>query len=419
MEENTTPLAAIGRASRGSLALSAVLFFLASMAIPVGISHPGIGGLLWVLLIALGSYLTHRQRNNVLILLGVTLAAAILSQGLLPAERFFSVALGAIAAAATVGVAAGGYFQTAAGLPLLLPVEAIVAVGLAYAITGDWLTAATGAALLPAVLLMSLATKRKQGCTTAVCYAAGGLLLALCALGLAWFWINRGELSVESLRLLINGLKDKFTQIQLDSRDALLATYEELKAGGGDLSADALAQMDELMNELAAAMSPSMIRASLDQVFSLMPAILAASCAILAYVAQRLLNGCLLTGGMSEAVTLESESLTMSVPSAVIYLLSVAVFAFAKAGTLAAMVASNLALMLLPGFCLLEFRSIRARTAASPALRRSMVGLLLLAMCCSSVGIFYLLAAFGAAGRVLRPLRKLIEKKLSDDGDEP
>ena len=402
----------------GTTAMAAFLFLLASVAVPLGLYRPILSVGFWIVLLFFGVFFTHKQKNNLLLLAAATVGASVLPGMLVPSDMTFYLSLGCLVAAVCVGVMAGSFFQTVTRMVPVLILETVIAVGAAYLVTGSWLLASLGAALLPAVLLLSVATNMGSGCTSAICVTVGGLLLTLAGYGVAWLILNRGGVSVEDVTELLSGWKEMFIQKQIASREALLSAFEELKNSGEELPAETVKQLDAVREQLLGSLSDEAIRASVYRTFSVLPAVMVVSCSICAYLAQRMLCGAYLTHGLGQVVTLESEYLTMSLPSAAVFLLGVTLVAFTKESTLVNVVASNLSLMLMPGFFLLAVRQYKKqRLPLMPGGRRTAVLIFALLVCCASESAFYLVAALGACDRILSPMRRKLEKKLSDGND--
>lgn len=403
--------------ARGSEILAAVLFLLSSAAIPFSLVNETVAIVGWSLLIAGGYFFTRRSRALMGLVIGVSLLGAFLPGVLLPLKTLYYPAVGAILASMCVGCSAGAYFQTVSKRFWVLPILSVISGVAAYAVTGDWLIAVTSLALLPAVLLLSVSTYMGDGCTTVICYCIGGLLGAVAVLIALWIWRTYGSLGPNLLRSLLDTWKENFVQAQIASRGELIAMIEE-RITSGELTEEALATMETLKTSFSELMSDGVIRRSMDTVFQTLPAILFLCCSIPAYLAQRLLNASYTTNGMATVVTPESEFFTMSLPSAILYAVSLFLSVLAADGIgFLAMVASNLCLILLPGMLLLGLRAFKQQFGSRGAASGRVVTLLLIVMlCCATSGMLYLIAFFGAYMRIMQAIHRAMKKKMNGGG---
>ena len=191
-----------------------------------------------------------------------------------------------------------------------------------------------------------------------------------------------------------------------------------LEEGGAQMSA----YLDAFTDQINATMSDEALRLSVRQMIYLIPACLFLICAIPAYLAQRMLNASYTANGLREVVTPEAEFFTMSLPAAVIFALSYLLMLFVPiSAELLYLVASNLCVMLLPGFLAVGWRTLRMRLRGRFNGRMFPL-LLLVAFCCLSLNLLFILAAFGACDRIFSAIRRGLIKKASDenrtDGDD-
>ena len=416
-EELSNPwkdFAALNKPSRSTLTVAANLFGVASLAVPLSFYHDSIAIACWILLIFGCARLTRRQRNSTLLVIGASLLAAMLPGALFPVNGMFYPALGALTAAACVGIAVGSFFQTATRRFYVLIFAGATAAVVVYLVTDSLAMAAAALSLLPAVLLLSAATNMGEGCTSAICFAAAGLLLS-CGVGAAvWLWRTQGSIQTETVNTVVNGWKELFIQNQIASRQEMLVMIEEVKLSQQELTAGMLEYLNNIKEQLLNTMSDQMIRASVQQTFSMLPSIVVVACSIASFLAQRLLNGCYLTSGMDQVVTPESELLTVSLPAAVLYLIGIMGVAFTESFTLVSVAACNLCVILLPILCMEAFRGFKRIFRPNPQRRRRPVlWILLLLLLFSTSGILYLIAGFGACERIYRALRRMLQSKLS------
>ncbi len=397
---------------RGSVALSAALFLLACFAIPFSLRDENIAIVLWAALCAGGFFFTRAAGKVVALTIGASFLGAILPAALLPLNVMYYPAVGAMIAAACVGLCAGAYYQTVTRRYWVLPVLALVAAACAYFVFGEWLPALLALGLLPATILLAIATYRGEGCTSAICFATGGLLVGV--LGLVAFWIAEtyGKPTPELLRTLLTQWKEGFVQTQIASRTEMIAMIDERIAAAG--AGENIASLEALKTSFESMLSDSMIRQSMDTIFELLPAAFFLCCAIPAFLGQRLLNAAYHTNGLSLVVTPEAEFFTVSLPAAILYALSLFVTVLSVKGMdFLAMVAGNLCLILMPAMLIIGLRAfkqqIRARSKSS---RRVMWIVLILFLLVASSGALYLGAFFGAYVRIMQAIGRGIKRKM-------
>ena len=375
---------------RGSVALSAALFLLACFAVPFSLLNEMAAIVLWAALCAGGFFFTRAARGLTGLTIGACFLGAILPAALLPLGVTYYPAVGAMIAAACVGVCAGAYYQTVTGRHWVLPVLAIAAAVSAYFVTNDWLIAAMALAILPAAILLSVATHLGEGATSAICFATGGLILGVGALLILWIQRTYDVSSPELFRELLNGWKEGFVQAQIQSRTDLIAMMDEQIAAAGE--GDNVASMEALKASFESLMSDSMIRSSMDAIFDLLPAALFLCCAIPAYLSQRLLNAAYNTSGMRAVVTLEAETFTVSLSAAVIYVVSLmlSLLPSGENGFLS-MVAANLSFILMPALLIIGVRAFRQQLRArGKKSRRGAILVLVLFVLVAATGALYM-----------------------------
>jgi len=412
-ESPWTDREAIPTPARGSVALSAALFLLACFAIPFSLLNEDAAIVLWAALCAGGFFFTRAARGLTGLLVGASFLGAILPVALLPLDTLYYPAVGTMISAACVGICAGAYYQTVTRRYWVLPILALAAAACAYVATRDWLFTSMALALLPAAILLAVATHRGEGATTAICYATGGLLIGVAALIVFWIAKTYGKPTPELLRSLLTEWKEGFAQAQIASRTELIAMIDERIAavGGGENAAS----MEALKASFESVMSDDMIRRSLDAIFDVLPAALFLCCAIPSFLGQRLLNAAYTTSGLSRVVTPEAEFFTVSLPAAVLYAVSLFLSVLSVKGTgFLAMVASNLSLILMPAMLIIGLRvfkqMIRARSKSS---RRLMWIILIVFLLMASTGALYLGAFFGAYVRIMQAIGKGIKNKMN------
>ena len=402
----------------GSTALAAVLFGVACVAIPLSLYHNIVALVFWAALV-LGSGYLSKNKGLTLLLLAGSLLAALAPGMILPVSGSFYPVFGAIAAAVCVGIGAGAYYQTVTRLAVVPVLLSVIAAGAVYAIKGDLLWSALALVLLLPMLLVSASTRRGAGATSVICFGAGGLLLMGAILAAVWFKRTLGALNLTAVNGLLDQWKEGFALGQIQARDSLMAEIDEMK-GMANMTAETLKRLDEMKDLLWERMSDSVIRASLNQTFLLIPAAAGVVAVVASFLSQRLLNGCYTANGLSEVVTPEAEFITVSVPAAALYALCVVVVAAAPSLSVVGVAASNLCLMLVPAMLYLALGTFRPLFRRVLRMRRMLFLILLAFICYSTSGIFLVAATVGACDRLLRALRRALKKKFSGgDGNPP
>ncbi len=397
-----------------SLGIAGALFALGSLALPLSFFRPWIAAVLWVVLLFGGFWLTRRISSGARLTLATSVLAFLFS--------YFDPSLGAVAAALSMGLLGGAFLQTITRkfwIPVLL---AAAAAGAAYAVTQDWMLALTALILLPAVLLLSVATNMGEYRTTAVCYALGGFLLAVVVLFLVWVWRTSGTVSLNAVRNLLDSWQNQVIQSQVALREDYIASIRQMIQDNPSWSADQISYAQTIINGISQTLSDEVITDSVARVFNLFPAFVCVLCAIPAFLGQKMLTAAYVSQGMSRVVTPESEFFTMSVPAAVLYIVSMLVtLLFSSSFSVPVTVVSNLCIILLPGFLVLGVRSFVTRFSALRGnIRGVLIVLILVMLCCMSYNAFLLIALYGAYERILLAVRRRLLGKLRnhDDSDD-
>ena len=399
--------------ARGSVALSAAIFLLACFAIPFSVLNESAAILLWAALCAAGFFFTRSARGLTGLTVGASFLGAILPAALLPLGLTYYPAVGAIIAAACVGVCAGAYYQTVTRRYWVLPVLALAASVGAYLATNEVLFAAMAFAILPAAILLAVATYLGEGATSAICFATGGLLVGVVGLIALWIGGSFGAPTPELLRGLLSEWKEGFVQAQIASRGELIALIDQQIASAG--AGDNVSSMEALKASFESMMSDGMIRSSMDVMFNLIPAVLFLCCAIPAYLGQRLLNAAYNTNGMRAVVTLEAETFTVSLSAAILYVASLALSLLPTSGDgFLTMVASNLSFILMPALLIIGIRAFKQmiRTRGKSSRRVTWI-VLIVFLLMASTGALYLGAFFGAYVRIMQAIGKGIQNKIN------
>jgi len=418
IENPWTQASSLPRPKEGSTALAVVLFGVACAAIPLSLYHSVVALLLGVALV-LGSAFLLKNKRMTLLLAASALLAALAPGMILPVSGSFYPVFGAVAAALCVSVAAGAYYQTVTRLAVVPILLSVIIAGAVYALKGDLLWATLAIVPLPSMLLVSISTRKGMGATTVICFGVGGLLLTGAILAAVWLKRTLGAISTEAINGLLDQWKEGFALSQIQARDQLMAEIDEMK-GMASMTAETLKRLDEMKEMLWERMSDSVIRASLNQTFLLIPAAAVVIAVVASFLSQRLLNGYYAANGLSEVVTPEAEFVTVSVPAAALYVLCVVVVAAAPSFSVVGVAASNLCLILVPAMLYLALGALRPLLRRLMRIRRVFPIILLALICYSTSGILLVAATVGACDRLFRALRRAVDRKFSNgDGNPP
>lgn len=395
-----------------SLWIAGALFALGSLALPLSFFQPWIAVLLWAVLLLGGFWLTHRLRSGAWLTLAASVLAFLLS--------YFEPSMGAVTAALSMGLLGGTFLQTATRkfwIPVLL---AAAAAGAAYAVTQNLALALTALSLLPAVLLLSVATCMGEYRTTAVCYAMGGFLLMALVLFAVWVWRTSGTVSLDAVRALLDSWQKQAIQSQVALREDYIASVRQMLLENPAWNAEQVSYAQSVIDKIGQVLSDEAITDSVAGIFNLLPAFVCVLCAIPAFLGQKMLNVAYISQGMSRAVTPEAEFFTMSVPAAVLYIVSMLVtLLFQSSFHVAVTVMNNLCVILLPGFLVLGMRTLVARFSALRGnMKGALIVLILVMLCCMSYHAFLLIALYGAYERILLAIRHKLREKQQGDSDD-
>lgn len=378
----------------GRTALQASLLLLCTLALPLSLFHSAVAP---VVLLLLFGYVIVAVRTPGTVL-------AVLLSAVLSALLTGSLASGALVLSCIVGIACGAWLLTVhptAYWSLAIPVASF---GISLAMTGDWMLSAFALFPIPAIVLLRFAVLRGEKRTTAICFAEAGLLLSLAVCIGIWLYTACGSWGRTAVMNYIDSLRQTLLQLLLTARDTLLEGFQ--------IAGESNSQTYE---SLASSMSDAALAETVRQIFHLLPAFAAILCSVIAYEAQMLLNFVYRFTGLKQVVTPAGFVFTMSIPSAVLFVISMTVSALSSETSLAVVVMENLCLLLTPGFLLVGFGAAMARLSAwkkSGAAVPVLVALALL--CCCTSSALYLLALFGACTVLTEPLRAQMNRMTGD-----
>ena len=315
--------------------------------------------------------------------------------------------VGAVLLSSVVGCATAAFLMTVLQRAFVGALVPLAAFGVAYAVTGQLTTALAALSFLPAAALLTFATLRGRGRTTAICSAQCGLLLAVVGVFAVLIWKIYGTLGSTAIRAAIDAVREGVVRAFEAMRDYNLAAFEGVPMG------DAAEEWIERVNLLYS-------REMAEQIFLVFPAAIAVICGIIAYEAQALLNASYKTMGLGEVLTPNARFFSMSVTSAILFATSFILTMTTSSTSVMGAMMQNLTLILMPGLCVIGLQSIvmTVRQARGGA---RVIWLLILAffVCCSG-GVFYMLAFWGAYGIIMMTLQKKMVEKIimSGRGDD-
>ena len=348
--------------------------------------------------------LLARTRRTVILLLVSTVIVS-MTLGMTAAALFLGLIVGCAATTYLLTADKRGY----AGVFVLIPVVIALIV---YLITRDVTALIMAISFLPAAFLLALATRMGKGRTGAICYAIGGFLLTALIIIAVLVYQYQGELTVEALKRGVDGVREAFVAELIKARDLMMQPLSDTVMDE---------QMQAAYDQMMEMMSDSLLRELAGQIFTLLPAILTVTCGILAFEAQALLNATYHRSGLDVVLTENATRFTMSLTASVLYLISFLLMLFLPNGSVACSATQNITLMLTPGLCLIGLADLRVLLSRAKGGTRAVLIVLLAVslMCCAGGSALYVLAFWGAYGRIAQMLKqKMIEKMNGMNGPD-
>ncbi len=373
--------------------LAAVACFVCAQSLPLCANE-------WVALGVLAflfAYVAIAVRSPLAVtLVLVTAVAAVMVGG-------GSFAFGAIFLSLAVGVFTCAYLITVVRLPYLVLLLPFAAGAVSYLLGCDLTVCLLSLAFLPAAALLAVATVKGCDRTSAICYTIAGMLASVIVVLLILVYQEYGHIGRSAIVGYIDTLRNGTIQALAMLRDEILAPMSQT-------AQDAATQ--EAYERFASLMNDEMLTEVVSLIFNILPAIAVVLCSIVAYEAQGMLNATYYATGLRQVITPASRIFTMSVTSALIYLLTFILTLFIPSSSMVSAVVQNICLMLLPGFCVLGVQSALLSLAQSKGGMRVFLLIFFGSMlCCYTGGALYIMAMWGAYGRLMQALRnKLLEK---------
>ncbi len=381
------------------IVLAAIACFVCALCLPLCANEWIALGVLAILF----AYVAIAVRSPIAVtLVLVTAVAAVIVGG-------GSFTVGAVFLAVAVGTATCAYLITVVRLPYLVLLLPFAAGMLAFLLGSDVLVCLLSLAFLPAAALLAIATVKGSDRTTAICYTIAGLLVSLVAVLLIPVYQEYGHVGRSAIVGYVDTLRNGALQTLVLLRNELLETMSQAVQ-------DAATQ--EAYDSLAMLMSDEMLSDLVSIAFNILPAMAVVVCSIVAYEAQGMLNAVYYNTGLRQVVTPASRVFTMSVTSAVIYLLTFILSLVIPSSSMISAAVQNICLMLLPGFCVLGIQSAFVSLARAKGGMRVFLLIFFGSMlCCYTGGVLYIVAMWGAYGRIMQGLRHKMLEKLNQNRD--
>lgn len=405
------------------LAVAAILFLLASAAIPLAFYSRVAAVVSVVLALGGGFYLVRRAPRSLLILVGLTVGGFFLLQSFLITGDGYRlvIALTSLLPVICVGITAGAFFQTSVKAYWLFPLLSVAAAGITFAVTRAWLASVCALLLWLPSLLLSVATKKGAYRSSAVCSSAIGLLIGLVGLSLLWVWRASGSCSPEAIQEALGAMRAEVVELGLALRDAYLEEMRAMIAENAHWNEAQVQYANALMDQIALSYSRDALINGVAKCFNLLPAFFFLAGAIPSFLSQAMLNGAYASNGMRAVLTPESEFFTMSVPAAVIYLIATFItLCFASSLNIAVTVADNVCLCFMPGFLVLSARGFSIAFRKMRGFGRGLAVLaLILVVSCFSVAALPVMALYGAYLRIFSAAKKRMMNGSGQNGSGP
>ena len=378
------------------LILAAAICFLCSVCIPF--CNNGFVAL--SVLAILFAYVALVGRNPItvsLILISTVLCVVLASVAGL------GLAVGSVLLSCVVGCMTGAFLMTVCRRAFWVPLLPIAGAVIAFALDRQPLVALSALAFLPAAILLAVATLRGSRRTAAICCAEGGLLLSVLAVAAVLVWRTQGRLDITAIRASIEALREGFAGAIETIREQNLAIMAE--AGAANMPAEWTDRVNTLYSRDTAL-----------QMFSVLPAVIAFVCGIMAFESQSLLNAAYRTAGLKSVLTPNACIFTMSLTAAILYTLSFVLMIFLSPSSVVGAVAQNLSIILMPGLCVIGVQSLLVSIArARGGMRIFLIVIAVMLFCCSGAA-FYMIAMWGAYGIVMLTMQKSMVERIVRNG---
>ena len=225
-------------------------------------------------------------------------------------------------------------------------------------------------------------------------------------------WRACGSLDIATVTAYLDGTRQTLIESMQYIRDEFILYMQEALTAEGAAEAEITRTLDSLRET----MSDAVITEVIGVLYTILPALATMLLSVVSFEAQLLLSHFYFYRGYRAVLTPDATVFTMSVPSAVIYLITFLCTAFVGVGTLIGAAMQNLCLMLVPGLCVIGVGAILGMLRTSKGGARVFILLLsIAAICCAGFSALYFLALWGAYTTVLGALGRHMMKKLHDN----
>lgn len=376
---------------------AAIVCFLCALAIPFCSSF--FVSLAVMVLLSVYTAIASRSPWAVFLLLVTAFSASFFT---------LNLSVGAVVMSVIVGVAVCAFLLTTLKRAYFVCLPFLLACGITFLLRFDYRPALLPLVVLPAALLVAVATVKAKGKTSSVCFATAGLLLSVVAIVGVLIWQQYGSLGQNAIAEYFGGLRDGFIRDLLSVRDELL----EIAGQDGSEQAQLLQQ------QISKLMSDDTVTDMIAQLFNILPALVVMLCSVLAYEAHALLNSFYRSSGLQCVLTREACVLTISPTAAVIYAVTFILVLVLPSSTVFSATVQNLCLILMPGLCLVGVRGLfTALSKARGGMRVFFIFALAFLFCCYAGGVLYILAMWGAYYTITLFIRNKMIEKMKEKGD--
>ncbi|MBQ9806820.1 MAG: DUF2232 domain-containing protein [Clostridia bacterium] len=314
--------------------------------------------------------------------------------------------VGAVFLALVVGTMSGAFLLTTRKLPILVTLLIpIVAVGASYSITHNIEISLLALLFTPASICLAVATRKDSLRTKTLLACMGGFLLAIVACAVFAIWKTTGGLNRSCVLAFVDTARNAVVNFMVQQKEAMLQFLAQQPAE---------VQTAELVAQIEETLSDDAIKRTVSALFNVFPALITVVTALLAFFAQMLLTAAYGRVGLEKVVTPKMRMLTVSLTAAIVFAICfVLTMLLPDSPALAA--AMNLMIMLMPIFLLCGIQTLLAIAQAAPGARLFLIFIMGAMFCYYSGGMLYLLAIFGAYGRISAAIRQKLASRMDSD----
>ncbi len=291
----------------------------------------------------------------------------------------------------------------------------VIAYGLGFLVTTNFVTPLLSLAFLPAAVLMAWAHARDLGRTSTVLHTLLGFILVVLATLCVILWRKYGGINYDVLMRFVNEIKQLFVTITTEAGKIFWESFESASAQ----SALPAESMEQFQKTYAEVFSEANLRTIADMIVGLAPALVTVPAMIISYLSDVVLLRKYYNTEWRSHMTPAACSLTISPAAGVIYFVCFLIFMFANKTSLFTMAITNMCFILLPGLCLTGVNVILGNVRRSQGwMKAASIVFLIVAVCCMGVTSFYFLALWGAYATVSVALHQRIIQKMKDENEK-